>query len=1517
MQREQVAADVPRWPLPPPPSRETSIEVPQLVGGRYRVLALRGSGAEASVYLAVDLFTDEEVALKIGPSAQLAEEYRRAAALSHPHLARAISLWRGAGGSSLAFEYGAEDLTSIRGAPEASVVRHVAEVARALAYLHRLGIVHGDVKPENVVLAGAAGSRRAVLVDLGLAARDRIARGSLEYAAAEVLEGAPPEPSSDLYSLGVLLHELLSGVNPFAAADPAEVIRAHFRPLPPPARASAPVQAIATKLLSREPGSRYSEADEVIEALAAATGLPLESEGEGLAPDRIGLGQLRGREAELARIETVARRVATGVGERILIVGPAGSGRSRLLRACHAAVELSGIRVLHLGREQGLTTLCRWLGLFLGIGTPLEPSPAVARDRLAAACAQQPLALLVDDADAAHEPLREVLATLGTDPVWNRWPLLVLAACSQPLPARFERIEMRPLPAPVAKAVVAEVIGPRPWADGLSDRLVREVPGYPAHLEDAVRDLARREVLQRRRRRWELDLLTSGADFGGCVPRGASHAAREAVRALNDPQRTQIGVAAVLWPSLEPDSLHPDDAALIAAGLRLADDAGLHSSSLALRRAAEAALGPDERRKAHLRAAATTDDPAARAHHLFRAKASGSTRAALAAAHSRLRAGAPLEASRLYQIACASRRRPCSDARSALLCERAGDCLALAGHPAAALQEYALALARGGSAARIWQKVAKARWQQGLFERVLAALSRAKTAGADPLAVATVEARAEAMRGDYARAEELACGALPLARARADGDAATRLHHLLGTSAWHRGDGRRAVAEERAAVLIARRQQDRRGEADARAGLGSAYRLLANHARSARETARAIALYHSLGDERQETIAWNNLGVARYLAGEWDGALEAWEKLTEKKTRTLEEELITLNNLGFLYRERGDWPRARELLRRALSRIELSAGYARIEAMILGNLGEIAAREGELAEAEALYGRTSEIARRIGARDEEVETARRRCELDLLRRDPAGASARASEALRLAVESANLVEQGNLWRILSLAARGRGDAPAAAAALRNAQELLRRAGVAIEMARCDCVECLLALDRGEAVQAAAALRRARTVFEKLGAAPDMREVERLQNDLEALQRKSFSHVEALTQAAQRLAVHGDPGALLENALDEALLLTGAERGFILLNEAGGEPRVAAVRGAPANAALRISRTIADRVLHTGEMVAVADIVGREELSTRKSILDLGLRSVLCAPIRFGGRQLGILYVDSRRVGSLLSEKDLALLAAFAALAGSALENARLIADLRRKGELLAHMAHEFRSPLQGITGYAELAKLDPGLDAKTRRGLDVISAQAMRLAGIVGRTLELSGMEAGAVALRREPVDLAEVTAAAIAGLQPIALMRSVEIALVAEGAVPRVLGDFDRLVQVITNLVGNAIQHSGDSDRVIVRIAPGDPLSLPRPAPRIEFDGGSKVDEIQVRPRPSAQVLVSDRGPGITPDDLTRLFTPFFRGRSGKGTGLGLVISREIVRQHGGEIRVESKPGEGSTFMVVLPGGP
>jgi signal transduction histidine kinase/tetratricopeptide (TPR) repeat protein len=1494
-------------------------EVPRdLIGGRYRVLAFRGAGSEGSVYLAVDLFTGEQVALKLGAVERLASEYAKLAVLEHPNLSRARALWQHGGEAVMALEYCAEDLGALRGAPEALVVRHVGEIARALSYLHRRGVIHADVKPQNALVAGPAGARRALLIDLGLAGVERTSRGSLEYAAPEVLEGGAPSTATDLYSLGVTLHELLSGVNPFAAPTPAQVIRAHFGPIPK-VRASPGVQAAVAKLLARDPGSRYATADEVVEALSAATGIVLHAEGEGLAPDCIRLGSLHGREPELARFAALVPRVRGGSGAQLLLTGPSGSGRSRLLGRFKVDAELGGLRVLHLPSGEGLQRLCSWLGVLLEAQGPIEPSPEMAQKLLAGACEQHPLALLLDDVDA-DPGLRALLAALARSPEWKERPLLVAAAARGAVDPALERIDLPPLAPPVARAKLLEALGPGPWTEGLAELVVRETSGRPGELEDALYDLAGRGILSRQRGRWELDEARAGRDFSGCVPRFAERAARAHVSVLEPGLQAALGVAAVLGIEFDRASLailagEETVEALIRSGLLASEGATLRFPRLALARAAERALPAVQRSEASRRAAALTTDPALRAAYLMRAGSRGGVRAAVAAARIRLRAGSPSEAARLYQVARAALRAPRFHPRAALLCERAADCLALAGNPAAARLEYAQGLARGGAAGRIWQKIAKARWQEGKFDHVLSALSQARAAGGDPLDIAAVEARAQAMRGEYERAEQIAMEALPLARSRADADAATRLHHLLGTCAWHRGDGRRAVAEERAAVSIARRLGDRRAEGDARNGLGTAYQLLGRYGRAAVEATRAIEIYAAVGDERQEKGAWNNLGVARYLAGEWDRALEAWEKVGASNTQTLEQELLTLNNLGYLHRERGDLPRARDCFRKALTKIRDSGGYARLEATVCGNLGEVAAREGDLAAAQTLYDETLEIARRIEARDEILETERRLAELDLQRRNPTAANARAAATLERAVQAGNHVERGNLLRIMALAARARGDAAAADSAVREAREALQQAGAALELARLDCVAGLLELDRGDAARAGGSLRRARGVFERLGAAPDLREVEQLQADIETLHRKSLSQVEALTHAAQRLAAPRDTAALLEEVLDQALQLTGAERGFILLHESGGPPRVVAVRGADANATLHISRTVADRVLRSGEVIAVADIVGRDQLSTQKSILDLGLRSVLCAPIRSSGSQLGILYLDSRRVGAILSEKDLGLLSAFASLAGSALENVRLIDDLRRKSELLAHMAHEFRSPLVGIKGYADLVCDDPALSRQARADLDVISSEAIRLSNLVNRTLDLARMEAGATKMPSVRVSVPEVAAAAIAGLKPLALMKSIAVDLSAEeGALP-VIGDFERFVQVVTNLVGNAIHYSGNGTRVAVRIGRGESLPAP-PAPRIEVEGAPSGAD-PAGGRPSTRITVADEGPGISAADLKQLFTPFFRaGKAAtKGTGLGLVITREIVRQHGGEIRVESEPGRGTTFTVLLPG--
>src|SRR5262249_50215137 len=176
------------------------------------------------------------------------------------------------------------------------------------------------------------------------------------------------------------------------------------------------------------------------------------------------------------------------------------------------------------------------------------------------------------------------------------------------------------------------------------------------------------------------------------------------------------------------------------------------------------------------------------------------------------------------------------------------------------------------------------------------------------------------------------------------------------------------------------------------------------------------------------------------------------------------------------------------------------------------------------------------------------------------------------------------------------------------------------------------------------------------------------------------------------------------------------------------------------------------------------------------------------------------------------------------------------------------------------SPLNGIAGYAQFARIEP---SRVVRGLEVISSLAARLSKIVDRTLELSRTEAGALNLPREVVDLAKVAETAVEGLGPIATMKSIAVVIAADPLAPKVLGDFDRLVQVITNLVGNAIQYSEPGTAIEVRIGRGEPLPA-RPAPRIEVEG-APIEQLRPKSRESAFALVIDRGAGSAPADPPR----------------------------------------------------
>ena len=232
---------------------------------------------------------------------------------------------------------------------------------------------------------------------------------------------------------------------------------------------------------------------------------------------------------------------------------------------------------------------------------------------------------------------------------------------------------------------------------------------------------------------------------------------------------------------------------------------------------------------------------------------------------------------------------------------------------------------------------------------------------------------------------------------------------------------------------------------------------------------------------------------------------------------------------------------------------------------------------------------------------------------------------------------------------------------------------------------------------------------------------------------------------------------------------------------------------------------------------------------------------------------------------------------------------------RVATSSRSQRDLVANVAHELRTPLTSIRGYSR-ALADGLLPTEEERGraLATIDREAYRMAVLIGELLDLARLEAGAVALSREPVELGALLDEVVARFARRAAERAVALTAETTGS-PVASGDRGRLDQIVANLVGNALEHTPAGG--VVRV---DGRS------DIAGDGRWVV------------VTVADTGVGIAPDRLDRVFERFVRGddakRRGEGFGLGLPIVRELVALHGGTIAVASEVGAGTTVTVRLP---
>jgi signal transduction histidine kinase len=218
-----------------------------------------------------------------------------------------------------------------------------------------------------------------------------------------------------------------------------------------------------------------------------------------------------------------------------------------------------------------------------------------------------------------------------------------------------------------------------------------------------------------------------------------------------------------------------------------------------------------------------------------------------------------------------------------------------------------------------------------------------------------------------------------------------------------------------------------------------------------------------------------------------------------------------------------------------------------------------------------------------------------------------------------------------------------------------------------------------------------------------------------------------------------------------------------------------------------------------------------------------------------------------------------------------------------------KSEFVSIVSHEFRTPLTGIQGFSELMSEEGLTPEEMREFAKDINRDARRLSRLIGDMLDLDRMETGRVTMHLEPVDLNAVLEEVVEGTAGNAVSRPVTVDF--DPDLPAVAGDRDKLVQVMTNLVANAVKYSPDGGAIEISSRAEGPL---------------------------AHVQISDHGLGIPTEALDTIFQRFTRVDSAetrgiKGTGLGLPIARHIVELHGGRVWAESVLGEGSTFHVTL----
>ncbi len=374
----------------------------------------------------------------------------------------------------------------------------------------------------------------------------------------------------------------------------------------------------------------------------------------------------------------------------------------------------------------------------------------------------------------------------------------------------------------------------------------------------------------------------------------------------------------------------------------------------------------------------------------------------------------------------------------------------------------------------------------------------------------------------------------------------------------------------------------------------------------------------------------------------------------------------------------------------------------------------------------------------------------------------------------------------------------------------------------------------------------------------------------------------------------------DKQQLLEKVMDVIFGYFKADRGFILLqdkDETGSEPTVVRhrVAGKPApDKQITVSRTIVSYVTRRGVGILSANAMNDSRFSSGDSVQNYGIRSAMCVPIKYKDKVYGVIHLDSMVANYTYTEDQLTLLTAIGVQTGLALANTELM-DARLKserlaavGQTVASLSHSIKNILQGMRGGADVVEL--GMRKNNMRvlknGWDIVARNQDRIYELAMNMLAYSKQRRPEIVMTNLGQLLSEIVELS---QQQFDAKRAALLTDIASDLPPAPI-DPSGIHQAVLNLVTNALDAVEPESGVV---------SL-----RCDYNEEQEL----------IQISVADNGTGMSPQTLKKLFEPFHSTKGLKGTGLGLVVTKKVVDEHGGTIDVQSSPGEGTTFVLTLP---